>query len=144
MKKIIFLLIGFVASLTVSAQVADFYQPLGTNLTVDTVTNTGTSYVTTRALKADFTAHTTVQVNVTKISGTVGGTISLQGSLDGVNFKALNTLDTQTALATITATDATNSYHWRVTGGSFLYYRVSWTGTGTMAASFSAKIYRNK
>lgn len=144
MKKYIFLLIGFVASLTVSAQVADFYNPLGTNLTIDTVTNTGTSYVTSRKLSDLSASYTTIQVNVTKISGTVGGTISLQGSLDGTNFKALNTAETQTALATITATDATNVYHWRLNGSPFLYYRVSWTGTGTMAASFGAKIYRVK
>lgn len=146
MRKSFLLIVGFIVSLAITsqAQVADFYQPLGTNLTIDTVTNTGTSYVTTRVLKADFVAHTTIQVNVTKISGTVGGTISLLGSLDGTNFKALTVLDAQTALATITATDATNSYHFRITGGPFLYYRVSWTGTGTMAASFGAKIYRNK
>lgn len=148
MKKIIFLLIGFVASLTVSAQVADLYNPLGTNLTRDTLSlssATGTIYLTTRALKADFTAHTTVQVNVTKASGTVAGTITLQGSLDGTNFHALNTLDSQTALATITAADATRSYSWTITGGRYPYYRVSWTATtATFVAYLEAKIYRNK
>jgi hypothetical protein len=109
------------------------------SLTSDTVTNTGVVYLTSpRMVGAKET--TTVQVNVTKISGTVGGTISLQGSVDGTNFKALNTAETQTALATITATDATNVYHWRLTGNPFLYYRVSWTGTGTMAASFTASV----
>ncbi|MFN8692816.1 MAG: hypothetical protein ACK5XX_00205, partial [Holosporales bacterium] len=68
----------------------------------------------------------------------------LQGSLDGVNWRALNTVDTQTALATVTAADATASYHWRLAGSPFLFYRVSWTGTGTMSASFSALLYRNK
>lgn len=147
MKKANILIAGLVALLAIfsaNAQTADFYQPLGTNLTLDTVTNSGTAYLTTRALKADLVHRTTIQVNVTKISGTVGGTISLLGSLDGTNFKALNTVETQTALATITATDATNVYHWRLTGGPFLYYRVSWTGTGTMSASLSAKVYREK
>ena len=58
-------------------------------------------------------------------------------SIDGTNWKAMNTPDTQTALATITATDATNTYHWRLSGSPFPYYRVSWTGTGTMAAKVS-------
>jgi len=152
MKKLKNLLIvGLVALLAINTNaqvVADFYNPLGTNLTSDTLTlssATGTIYVTSRALKADFTAHTTIQVDVTKISGTVAGTISLLGSLDGTNFKALTVLDAQTALATITATDATNSYHFRITGGPFLYYRVSWTATtATMSATLKAKIYRNK
>lgn len=140
--------VGLVAFSAKAQVVASLYNPLGTNLTSDTLTlssATGTIYLTTRELKADLTYHTTVQVNVTKLSGTVAGTITLMGSLDGVNFKALTTLDTQTALATITATDATNSYHFRVTGGSFLFYRVSWTATtATMSAKLEAKIYRNK
>lgn len=109
------------------------------SLTRDTVTNTGTIYLTTPRL-AGVSGITTIQVNVTKISGTVGGTISLLGSLDGTNYKALNTAETQTALATITATDASNVYHWRLSNNPFLYYRVSWTGTGTMSASFTAKV----
>jgi hypothetical protein len=110
------------------------------SVTSDTVTNTATVYLTSPQVNFNKGANTTVQVNVTKISGTVGGTISLQGSIDGTNFKALNTPDTQTALATVTATDATNVYHWRLAGNPFTYYRVSWTGTGTMSASFTAKV----
>lgn len=115
------------------------------SLTSDTVTNTATIYLTSTRVSStnSLSQQTTVQVNVTKISGTVGGTISLLGSLDGTNFKALNTIETQTALATITATDASNVYHWRLTGSPFLYYRVSWTGTGTMSASFTAKLVKH-
>jgi len=142
--KFILLLIGLVAFLSADAQVGDFFQPLGTNLRIDTVTNTGTSFVTTRVLAETPAKSTVIQVNVTKISGTVGGTISLLGSLDGVNYKALVTNESQTALATITAADATTSYHWRLTGSPYRFYRVSWSGTGTMSASFSAIFYRNK
>jgi hypothetical protein len=144
MKKQIFLLIGLVASLTVSAQVKDFFQPLGTNLRIDTCTNTATAFVTTREVIDTEAKSTVIQVNVTKISGTVGGTISLLGSLDGVNYKAIVVNESQTALATITATDATTSYHWRLTGSPYRFYRVSWTGTGTMSASFAAMYFRNK
>lgn len=129
------------------AQTGDFFNPLSTGGVApksDTVVNTATAFITCKKLADVNASYVTVQVNVTKISGTVGGTISLQGSLDGVNFKALNTRETQTALATITATDATNVYHWRLDGSPFLYYRVSWTGTGTMSASFSAQLYRVK
>lgn len=148
MKKFfnIILSVALVAiAIGAEAQVGKFYQPLGSSVELDTVTNAGVAYVTTGLInqREEF-GSTVIQVVVTKISGTVGGTISLQGSLDGTNWKALNTAETQTALATITATDASNVYHWRLNGSPFPYYRVSWTGTGTMAASFSAKYHRSK
>ena len=138
MKKFLILsllLIGFSAQ----AQLRDFKQA-DPNKTLDTVTNTATVTLSTIKMTPTSSASTLVWVAVTKISGTVGGTLTLQGSLDGTNYKAINTPNTQTALATVTATDATNTYHWNLTGCPFQYYRVSWTGTGTMAASFSAKI----
>ena len=124
------------------AQIGNFLSPY--NVTKDTVTNTGTAYLTSPYVAPAAATSTTVWIAVTKISGTVGGTISLLGSLDGTNFKAMNTVDTQTALATITAADTSATYHYRLAGSPFLYYRVSWTGTGTMAASFTAKILRAK
>ncbi len=130
-------LLSFVS--VAQAQLVTLYQPLGTNIASDTVTNTATNYLTSGTISG-YKNVVSVQVIVTKISGTVGGTISLLGSVDGTNYKALNTRDTQTAVATITATDASAVYHWRITGNDFQKYRVSWTGTGTMAASFTAKI----
>lgn len=144
MKKFLILIAGLVAFLAVEtkAQVADFKSVY--NLSLDTVTNTATVYLQSPVISPAAATTTTIWVAVTKISGTVGGTMTLQGSLDGTNFKAINTPDTQTALATVTATDATNTYHWRLSGSPFTYYRVSWTGTGTMSASFTAKIFRAK
>jgi hypothetical protein len=150
MKKFItFLFVGLVAFLTTSFEVDAQSPPVFSlksiyNLTSDTVTNTATIYLTTPVISEAPATSTVIWVAVTKISGTVGGTITLQGSLDGTNFKAMNTVDTQTALATITATDATNTYHWRLAGSPFRYYRVSWTGTGTMSASFTSQIFRGK
>lgn len=136
----LFILCALLLGFTAQAQLRTLVQADPTK-SIDTVTNTGTAYLGNTAKMTPGTAtSTTVWVAVTKISGTVGGTITLQGSLDGTNFKAINTPDTQTALATITATDASNTYHWRLQGSPFQYYRVSWTGTGTMSASFTAKI----
>jgi hypothetical protein len=117
---------------------ADFQTVTATS---DTVTNTGSGALLSKRISGPGTV--TIQVNVTKVSGTVGGTISLQGSLDGTNYKALNTEETQTALATITATDASNIYHWRLSKSPFIYYRVSWVGTGTMVATFTASILKH-
>lgn len=110
-------------------------------VTSDTVTNTGSGFLYAKRVAGPGTV--TVQVNATKVSGTVGGTLTLYGSLDGVTYSALNTEETQTALATKTATDATASYHWRLKNSPFLYYGVGWVGTGTMVATFTAKIMKH-
>lgn len=144
MKKLTILFAGLVALLAVEtkAQVYSLLSPY--SFTSDTVANTGTAYLSSVAISPAAATTTTIWVSVTKISGTVGGTITLQGSIDGTNWKALNTVGTQTAMATITATDASNTYHWILSGSPFPYYRVSWTGTGTMSASFTAKLFRAK
>ena len=105
----------------------------------DTVTNTGVSYLTLQN-KGVF-GETIIQVVATEISGTTAGTISILGSIDGVNYKAMTIRDATTAIPTYTATDvASQTNVWRITGNGALYYRVSWTGAGTMAASFTAKL----
>lgn len=145
MKKYIFIFVALLGIAAYSeAQVFSFYNPLGSQVESDTVTNTGTAYLTTPVVSAAPATTSTIWVAVTKISGTVGGTITLQGSLDGTNYKALNTPNTATALATFTAADASATYHWVISGSPFRYYRVSWTGTGTMAASFTSQIFRSK
>jgi hypothetical protein len=142
MKKLLFIFAFVAIGMMANAQVYTMLQPGGQS--IDTVTNTGVAYVSSVLVKPAPAVTTTFWVSVTKISGTVGGTISLQGSLDGTNWKALNQPNTQTAVTTITATDATANYHWVISGSPFQYYRVSWTGTGTMAASFGAQLFRSK
>jgi hypothetical protein len=110
-------------------------------MTRDTVTSTATGFLTSRKITG--TGNVTIQVTVTKVSGTVGGTISIHGSLDGTTFEALATRDTRTALATQTATDGTASYSWRITGNDFLYYRVSYTGGSGAVAYLDANILKH-
>lgn len=112
----------------------------GAKIFSDTVTNTNTNYLTSYAQTRTQVNTTAFVVVVTKISGTVAGTITLQGSLDGTNFKAIPTVDTQTSVTTVTAADASAVYTWRINGSPYTYYRVSWTGAGTMAASFTARL----
>jgi len=144
MRKFIFLFAALVAFAATEskAQVYSLLSPY--SIASDTVSNSGTAFLSTVAISPAPATTTTIWVGVTKISGTVGGTITLQGSIDGTNWKALNTVGTQTALATITATDASNTYHWILQGSPMPYYRVTWTGTGTMSASFTAKLFRAK
>ena len=97
-----------------------------------TVTNTGTSTLSIGSNEVGTT--TTIHFEATKTSGTVAGTVSLYGSLDGTNFRSISS-------TTFTATDvATQGFIWTLTGSPCNNYRVTWTGTGTMVATFTAKV----
>lgn len=153
--KIKSILLGLLLTLTVLVQaqtsvVSPMYNPgttftlanLGTTTVVrDTVTNTGTGYLNSRRLGGPGTV--TIVVTATKVSGTQAGTITLQGSLDGTTYVALTTSETQTALATITAADATTNYTWRLASSPYLYYRVSWAGASTMVSYLNAYIMKH-
>jgi hypothetical protein len=145
MKNLIIILLTCL-TLTCGAQTTVLYNGLGTNLATDTVTNTGTGYVqvkTVSPLGPKLCNTTSFVIVVTKISGTVGGTITLLGSIDGTNYKVIPTMGTQTAYTAITAADASAVYTYQITGSPYPYYRVSWTGTGTMVATVAAKLFRN-
>lgn len=97
-----------------------------------TVTNTGTGTATSLALTTNF-RNVTAQLLITKTSGTVAGSVTLQGSSDGANWYSFTTP------AAVTATDvATQVVTFLATDKIFKYYRMSYTGTGTMVAVISA------
>jgi hypothetical protein len=133
MKNLVFISLLFIANLTFAqTNPATNFSP-----TLDTLTNAGTAPLT-KMLAAPYST-VTVQVKVTKISGTVGGTATLTGSIDGVTYYAIS------GASSLTLTDtATQGTIWIVTGNPYSYYKVLGTGTGTMAASISAKILPRK
>lgn len=154
MKKFLFL-VAMVTLLIVSkvetqAQTQSFYN--GTNsytlaelldatAVVDTVTDTGTGALYTKAVKGD--GRVTIQIDITKVSGTIGGTLTLYGSLDGATFSALNTEETQTALATKTMSNATATYHFRLKANDFIYYKVGTGGDTTCVYYLRAKMLKH-
>lgn len=153
MKKFIFILSALCFTLGVQAQVI---KPLTgiqmvksysnashvtTYITYDTVTNTGTNYITNKAIVSGPGQTVSIQWTAVKLSGTVAGTVTLQASLDGLNFFALtgNSTVENTTISTFTPTDvATQTKSWVIKNNPFPWYRVSWTGAGTMAATQSA------
>lgn len=110
---------------------------LGSNgKATDTVTNTANKTWTLK-LPGAFTG-VSVQFTYTKISGTVAGSVVLLGSNEGVSYDTVYIIPT-TVAPTYTATDvATFTKIWTLTESKYLYYRVKWTGTGTMSASAKA------
>jgi len=103
------------------------------------VTNAGTSFIFARCSGPAQT--TTIQFVAHKVAGTVAGTVTLMGSVDGIHFKPALIAEGSTAIPTFTATDvATQSYIWRLNYSPYPYYGISWTGTGTMTAYFRGKV----
>lgn len=112
-----------------------------TYITYDTVTNTGTNFLTNKVLVSGPGQTVSIQWTAVKLSGTVAGTVTLQASLDGLNFFTLtgNKTVENTTISTFTATDvASQTTAWVIKNNPWPWYRVSWTGAGTMAATQSA------
>ncbi len=104
------------------------------------VTNTGTA--TSTVTVKSVSGLVTIQAVFTKTSGTLGGTATLQGSLDGVNYVTIPTAATVAGASTYTVTDtATQSTIFTVKNQGYYYYRVSWTGTGTMVGNVTSYLH---
>lgn len=134
MKKIlsIFLAIIFLLALTVGVSKAQTSTMTNSG---DTIVNTATEACSLKVVNSYKTI--TVHALITKISGTVGGTLTLQGSVDGVTFV---TVDTATFItdgaATYTPTNvASQSKIWVMENTPYLWYKLSYAGTGTMSAT---------
>lgn len=137
MKKIILFALMTLFCVTANAQskVVNL-KSTTTQKTLDTVTNSGTRIQ--RLQIAGYNDVVTVQPTFTKISGTLGGTATLMGSVDNVSYSPIGSAYTVTDTAT-----QTNS--WSVNPSIYQYYQLRWVGTGTMAGSFSTPVlYRQK
>lgn len=122
MKKLLFLF-ALVVSLTISATAQRAtLMPL---VTGDTMANTGT---VTKVMT--FTAGydgIVIQPVLTKLSGTVAGTVVLYESLDGTNYKS--TGDTLTL-----ANATTNTVVWKKASPVPVYYKTITSGATTVSA----------
>lgn len=145
MKKIVFIIAAVALMLAIRPEAksqAALYNLLSTpyGLTSDTISNAATVTLTSGVVSGG-SVTATVQINITEISGTTAGTITLFGSLNGTEWIALTDASAVPAIATKTATDvASQQFIWRVTGNPMRYYRVSWTGTGTMSDRLTAQL----
>lgn len=118
----------------------------------DSVTNAGTNYLKT-ATAVSGTGGITVQLNITKISGTAAGTAILQGSIDGSNWNTISlasgmvTAGASTGAAndTFTLTNVTSqNCSWFLVQNQYIYYRVFVTGSGTELIRLSGTLIQRK
>ncbi len=149
MKNLILSLVAVCAlSFTAVSQTKTFASSYS-NL-IDTVTNTATNYVTIASTAP--TRVVSVQAVLHKISGTIAGSCFLQGSNDGTNYVPITTgytgcdgTNTKSAtLDTVTATNVTtNTFTWKLSVKQYKYYRIGWTGSGTMVGTLSGVYFYN-
>lgn len=98
----------------------------------DTITNTTVAYQ--YAIVQGSNSSVTFQSLFTKVTGTVAGTIALQGSIDGVNWSAtLGNAFTLTDVSTQVAS-------FTVTPSTYQYYRVVVTPSGTQSSRINTKV----
>lgn len=121
------------------------------SVALDTVTNAGTKTLTSARTSLSYKT-ISIDVTVTKLSGTIAGTITLQGSVNGTNYVTVPTAFIETpsgqapystgGAATFTATNvATQTKIWSIIGNPYAYYRVSYTGSGTMVGTIKGNIF---
>lgn len=141
MKKIVAIVCLFVAMVAASESKAQVQTM--TSATTYSVVDTGTINL---GLKLNEPwATVSIQYIGTKVSGTVGGTAKLWGSIDGTNYVLAPNLMFKDTLNAYTNTDVTtNTKIWVVDRSPYLYYRVAVAGTGTMVATVAAYVLPRK
>lgn len=93
----------------------------------DTLNNAETAYIGLPTLTGGYYS-IGIQAVVTKVSGTVGGTAIIQGSLDGTNYVTIGS-------TTLTFSDqAVNTNVWEITPSVYQYHRVKFVSSGTQVS----------
>ncbi len=119
-------------------EASNMLQPYGS--VSDTVTNSATGYVSLRVQSSYNTV--AIQAVVTRLTGTAGGTVTLQGSNDGTNYVTVSA--SYSDFQTLSVSNAvTNTKIFIVTGSPYAYYRLSHTGTGTMSTTIRGYLMPN-
>lgn len=142
MKKIIYLLMAMllftVTATTVKAQ-AEFSRSRTATSTasLDTLTNTDTIYHT---IKTPGTNYVTIQVDVKKVTGTIGGKAYLYGSASGTtNYVLLDSTASYSVGAWQQLSANTYSKVWTFAPSLYYSYKVATYSSGTVAET--PKVY---
>lgn len=153
MKKYIILLLLAVTSIVSYGQLTSatnfrnntIHMKTSLTSTVDSVvvTNTATAH-----LYIGFTVKEakSIQVLITKASGTGAGTMTLYGSNDGVTWFAVTDATSTPTITTYTVTDtgtyaAPQTAKWDLGFHKYAAYRLTHVGAGTMVTRFKAIVY---
>jgi len=149
MKKLI-TLIAFICAVSIGNTYAQSQYPLlnynaaYSKVTLDTLTNTDTSYLVANGVSSF--ADLTFQFTNTKVSGTPGGTIILQGNVDGTNWYTLKNDATQTVgiSDTVTIANGNTISAYIVKNHPYTNYRIRFISSGTQKSAPTGILYYRK
>lgn len=103
-----------------------------THAATDTITNATPKYQ--YGIVNGSNVHVTMQATLTKISGTVAGTVKPQGSVDGVSYTDI------AGITAFTLTDvASQTCSFVIAPSSYQYYRIAVTPSGTQSTKIATK-----
>jgi len=119
MKRVFFALLAILLFGAIAASAQTLTMPKDTTV----ILNTKTVNMTIK--QPSTFDHATFQISLVRNSGTAAGTCKLQGSLNGTDWKDIGSADT------VTNTARQNFVH-VVSAPSYLFYRYTCTGSGTM------------
>jgi hypothetical protein len=159
MKKIIFALFMAVLSVTANAQTGEWVSQAMQGYTaalaaksLDTASNTDTTYLYFTAVSAGYNIH--CKAVYTRISGTAGGTLLFQGSDDNSNwFTLANNLegtvssqyaDTATFSSLSSGTSTKDFFYAGTKAYKYKYFRIRLITSGTQTGSFAGTTYYRK
>lgn len=135
MKKLIIIITSLVISIGAIAQ-AKLKPTPSTGL----LTNASYAYASVYApIKSTSFSPTTItlQLNLTKGTGTPAGYASIHGSVDGITYEKIGT--DSVALGNT----ATQLKIWKLTTHTYPYYRIRLIGSGTQSTAFNGWIHAN-
>jgi hypothetical protein len=161
MKKIAIILFLAVLGINANAQNGEWASQAMSGYTaalaaksLDTASNTDTTYLYFTANGAAYNMH--FKVTYTRISGTAGGTMQLQGSDDNFASQAdtlsnvvagINTSQYADAPTFSSLSSGSSTKHFYIVGTTpykFKYYRVRLITSGTQTGSFAGTAYYRK
>lgn len=134
MKKIIsILLLGLAIMIAAPAESTAQQAAKGYMGALDTLTD-AESVTQTLTPTSGYKGHIQFVVNITKISGTVAGTIKYYGTINGTVYELIETDN---------LTDSSGVFGCSVVPSKYVGYKIVYAGSGTMGASFRAEyLYR--
>lgn len=148
-----FLMLAFLIGL--ASMTESYAQPGQRNLIsvygnlADTVTNTATKYMYVSAQIRSMIPEVTAVINIEKLTGTIGGTITIEASTANTSttvswysyYLGIVTPAIVTSTYTFTATDLANqSFRFKLDNFRDSFIRIKYTGTGTMSAKITGTI----
>lgn len=141
MKKLFSLIlastIGLATMATATAQV-----PLKSQYgnVVDTVVDAGTKYLTSGRITG-YADVALVSVELDRISGTMGGTVSLEASTNGVRWYPYF-VGRDSSYTYAPANAATGDFRFRLERVRDIFFRVKYTGASTMSVKIRSNIVK--